>query len=140
MRFGSFSNSLEEYAEALLLLNKQLEKNLTYYKQLADMYIATMSIDKNGGILEVSSKFSQLLGYDEIELMSTNISILRENNSAVSIQKEMLEAIHKKTTIDSKHTFLSKNGELLNFKTKMVLFYGDDLLVAGYNFYLELIS
>ncbi len=124
----------------LLLANKQLEKNLVYYKQLADTYIPTMVINKSGEILEVSSKLSELLGYDESELMSSNISILKENNSGVSIQKEMLEAIHKKTTIDSVHNFTKKDGESLKFKTKMVLFYGDDLLVAGYNIYLELIN
>lgn len=124
----------------LLLANKELEKNLTYYKQLADRYIQMMTINKNGEILEVSSRFSELLGYDESELMGENISILKENNSGLSIQKEMLEAIHKKTTIDSVHKFTTKDSRTLTFKTKMVLFYGDDLLIAGYNFYLELIS
>lgn len=124
----------------LFLANKQLEKSLTYYKQLADVYISTMTVNKSGEILEVSSKFSELMQYDESELMSSNISILKENNSSISIQKEMLEAIHKKTTIDSKHNFARKDGKVMPFKTKMVLFYGDDLLIAGYNFYLELIN
>jgi PAS domain S-box-containing protein len=123
----------------LLMANKELEKNLTYYKQLADRYIQMMTVNKNGEILEVSSRFSELMGYDESELMGENISILKENNSGISIQKEMLEAIHKKTTIDSIHEFTTKEGKPLKFKTKMVLFYGDDLLIAGYNFYLELI-
>lgn len=122
----------------LLLTNKELEKNLTYYKQLADRYIPTMVVSKNGEILEVSSKFSELMEYSESELMGANISILKEDSSTISIQKEMLEAIHKKTTIDSVHSFTRKDGEILRFKTKMVLFYGDDLLIAGYNFYLEL--
>lgn len=122
----------------LLLANKELEKNLIYYKQLADRYIPMMMTNKNGEIIEVSSKFSELMGYNETELMSANISILKENNSGISIQKEMLEAIHKKTTIDSQHTFTTKDGRPLNFKTKMVLYYGDDMLIAGYNFYLEL--
>ena len=121
----------------LITINKTLEKNLNYYKQLADAYIPMMTVNKNGEILEVSSKFSSLMGYEEIELMSSNISILKENNSAISIQKEMLEAIHKKSTIDSIHTFTRKDGKPMEFKTKMVLFYGDDLLIAGYNFYLE---
>jgi PAS domain S-box-containing protein len=124
----------------LLLANKELEKNLTYYKQLADRYIQMMTINKNGEILEVSSRFSELMGYHESELMGENISILKENHSGLSIQKEMLEAIHKKITIDSIHEFTTKEGKPLKFKTKMVLFYGEDLLIAGYNFYLELIS
>jgi len=123
----------------LLMANKELEKNLTYYKQLADRYIQMMTINKLGEILEVSSRFSELMGYNESELMGENIAILKENNSGISIQKEMLEAIHKKTTIDSIHEFTTKEGKPLKFKTKMVLFYGDDLLIAGYNFYLELI-
>jgi PAS domain S-box-containing protein len=131
-------NDTKELNE-LLIINKELEKNLNYYKQLADTYIATMVVNKNGEILEVSSKLSEILGYTESELMGENISILKENNSGISIQKEMLEAIHKKTTIDSEHIFGSKEGKPLKFKTKMVLFYGDDLLIAGYNFYLELI-
>ncbi|MDD2698743.1 MAG: response regulator [Arcobacteraceae bacterium] len=131
-------NDTKELNE-LLIINKELEKNLNYYKQLADTYIATMVVNKNGEILEVSSKLSEVLGYTESELMGENISILKENNSGISIQKEMLEAIHKKTTIDSEHIFGSKEGKPLKFKTKMVLFYGDDLLIAGYNFYLELI-
>jgi len=122
----------------LLQHNKELEKNLTYYKQLADRYIPMMVVNKNGEILEVSSKFSELMGYNETELMSENISILKENNSGISIQKEMLEAVYKKTTIDSEHTFTTKDGKALRFKTKMVLYYGDDMLIAGYNFYLEL--
>ncbi len=121
----------------LVIANKELEKNLTYYKQLADLYIPMMTVNKNGEILEVSSKLSDLLGYEEEQLMGSNISILKENNGGISIQKEMLEAIHKKTTIDSHHTFTTKDGNPLKFKTKMVLFYGDDLLIAGYNFYLE---
>jgi PAS domain S-box-containing protein len=123
----------------LLMANKELEKNLTYYKQLADRYIQMMTINKLGEILEVSSRFSELMGYNESELMGENIAILKENNSGISIQKEMLEAIHKKTTIDSIHEFTTKEGKPLKFKTKMVLFYSDDLLIAGYNFYLELI-
>jgi PAS domain S-box-containing protein len=123
----------------LLMANKELEKNLTYYKQLADRYIQMMTVNKNGEILEVSSRFSELMGYNESELMGENIAILKENNSGISIQKEMLEAIHKKTTIDSIHEFTTKEGKPLKFKTKMVLFYSDDLLIAGYNFYLELI-
>jgi len=123
----------------LLMANKELEKNLTYYKQLADRYIQMMTVNKNGEILEVSSRFSELMGYSESELMGENISILKEHNSGISIQKEMLEAIHKKTTIDSFHEFTTKDGNPLKFKTKMVLFYGDDLLIAGYNFYLELV-
>ena len=122
----------------LLLINKELEKDLNYYKNLADRYIPMMTVNKNGEILEVSSKFSELLGYSESELMGGNISLLKENNSGISIQKEMLEAIHKKITIDSVHTFSAKDGSPLKFKTKMVLFYGNDLLIAGYNFYLEL--
>ncbi|MBI3874301.1 MAG: response regulator, partial [Arcobacter sp.] len=97
----------------LFLANKQLEKSLTYYKQLADVYISTMTVNKSGEILEVSSKFSELMQYDESELMSANISILKENNSSISIQKEMLEAIHKKTTIDSKHNFARKDGKVI---------------------------
>jgi PAS domain S-box-containing protein len=131
-------NDSKELSE-LLIINKELEKNLTYYKQLADRYIAMMMVNKNGEILEVSSRFSELMGYNESELMGENISILKENNSGISIQKEMLEAIHKKTTIDSIHEFTTKEGNPLHFKTKMVLFYGDDLLIAGYNFYLDLI-
>lgn len=121
----------------LVIANKELEKNLTYYRQLADIYIPMMTVNKNGEILEVSSKLSELLGYEEEQLMGSSISILKEAHSGISIQKEMLEAIHKKTTIDSYHTFTNKDGEPIKFKTKMVLFYGDDLLIAGYNFYLE---
>ncbi len=124
----------------LVVQNKELEKNLTYYKQLVDRYIPMMTVNKNGEILEFSTKFSELMGYEEDELMGASISILKENGGGASIQKEMLEAIHKKTTIDSVHHFKSKDDEVLKFKTKMVLFYGEDLLIAGYNFYLEIIA
>jgi hypothetical protein len=51
----------------------------------------------------------------------------------------MLEAIHKKTTIDSTQIFQTKDDKKLTLDTKMVLFYGSDQLVAGYNFYFDLV-
>jgi PAS domain S-box-containing protein len=99
-----------------------------------------MVTDKNGMILEVSSKFSNLLQYSEEELMGSNISMLKAESSTVSIQKQMLEAIHKKTTIDSTQIFKAKNTKEITFASKMVLFYGEDQLVAGYNFYLDLLN
>jgi YesN/AraC family two-component response regulator len=90
----SKSNSAE--LDELVKENQKLDKELTYYKQLVDKYVPMMVTDKNGMILEVSSKFSNLLQYSEEELMGSNISMLKAESSTVSIQKQMLEAIHKK--------------------------------------------
>jgi PAS domain S-box-containing protein len=132
-------NDSEELNE-LIRENKKIDKELAYNKQLVDKYIPIMVTDKNGLILEVSSKFSTLLKYTESELMGENISILKSDSSTNSIQKQMLEAIHKKTTIDSTQIFKSKDGTQLSFDSKMVLFYGEDQLVTGYNFYFDLIN
>jgi PAS domain S-box-containing protein len=134
----SKSNSAE--LDELVKENQKLDKELTYYKQLVDKYVPMMVTDKNGMILEVSSKFSNLLQYSEEELMGSNISMLKAESSTVSIQKQMLEAIHKKTTIDSTQIFKAKNTKEITFASKMVLFYGEDQLVAGYNFYLDLLN
>jgi hypothetical protein len=77
--------------------------------------------------------------YNEEELMGENISIFKSDSSTNSIQKQMLEAIHKKTTIDSTQIFQTKDDKKLTLDTKMVLFYGSDQLVAGYNFYFDLV-
>lgn len=132
-------NDSEELNE-LVRQNKEIDKELVYYKNLVDKYVPMMITDKNGLILEVSGKFSNLLGYSEEELMGENISMLKADSSGTAIQKQMLEAIHKKTTIDSTHTFKTKSGSIITFDMKMVLFYGEDSLVAGYNFYLDLVS
>ena len=127
-----------EELNELIKENKKLEKELLHYKQLADKYIATMVTDKNGIILEVSNKLSDFLQYNEDELLGQSLSLLKDDTSNNSIQKQMLEAIHTKSTIDSNHNFKRKDNTTLNFNVKMVLFYGEDGLVAGYNFYLDL--
>jgi PAS domain S-box-containing protein len=133
----SKSNSAE--LDELVKENQKLDKELTYYKQLVDKYVPMMVTDKNGMILEVSGKFSKLMKYNEEELMGENISIFKSDSSTNSIQKQMLEAIHKKTTIDSTQIFQTKDDKKLTLDTKMVLFYGSDQLVAGYNFYFDLV-
>jgi PAS domain S-box-containing protein len=133
----SKSNSAE--LDELVKENQKIDKELTYYKQLVDKYVPMMVTDKNGMILEVSGKFSKLMKYNEEELMGENISIFKSDSSTNSIQKQMLEAIHKKTTIDSTQIFQTKDDKKLTLDTKMVLFYGSDQLVAGYNFYFDLV-
>ena len=118
--------------------NSKLKESLSFYKNLADNYILMLTIDKKGNILNVSNRLSKSLLYTEDELIGKNITIFQDKTSqTISFQKQMLEAIHKKTSIDIKHNILAKNGKSFQYIVSMHLYYGDDNLVAGYNLYLS---
>jgi len=123
---------------SLQLENNKLKKSLSFYKNLANNYILMLTIDKKGNILNISNRLSKSLLYTEDELIGENISIFQDKSSkTISFQKQMLEAIHKKTSIDVQHNILAKNGKSFKYIVSMHLFYGEDNLVAGYNLYLS---
>jgi PAS domain S-box-containing protein len=130
------SKNISEELSSLLQTNTTLEKSLAFYKNIVDTYVVMSKIDKNGIILEVSRKFSQLLEYSQDELMDKDIASLKDNSlDTTTFQKQMLEAIHKKQAVETTHTMLSKNKQALKFTVNMIPFYGDDSLIVGYNLY-----
>jgi len=133
------SKNTDEVMQKLLLENKKLEESNLYYKNLVDNYLMTLQIDKNGLITKISKQLSSTLMYDEVELLGQNISLLKDTScQSIPFQKQMLQAIHKKTAVISRNVLKTKNNTTLEFETNMVLFYGNNDLVAGYNLYFKL--
>ena len=134
------SKNSDEVIGKLLLENKKLEEDNLYYKDLVDNYLMTLQIDKNGIIKKISKQLALSLMYSESELVGQNISCLKDTSCEnISFQKQMLQAIHKKIDIESKNILKTKNNDKLNFEIKMILFYGTDDLVSGYNLYFKII-
>jgi len=134
------SKNSDEVIEKLLIENKKLEESNIYYKSLVDNYLMTLQIDKNGIITKISKQLALSLMYSENELIGENISCLKDTSCEnISFQKQMLQAIHKKVEVESKNILKTKNNDKLNFEIKMILFYGSDDLVSGYNLYFKLI-
>lgn len=130
------SKSTSSEINTLVQENQTLEKTMSFYKTIVDKYVAMVKIDKNGVILKVSKNFTTLLSYSETESIGKNISKFKDTSCTnIPFQKQMLEAIHKKTAITSTHTLKSKDNKLLNFEVNMILFYGNDSLIAGYDLY-----
>jgi len=131
----------KEVVHELLSTNKKLEEEKIYYKSLVDAYISMVKVDKNGIINEVSKQFAKLLEYRPKDLIGHNISMIKETTCPhISFQKQMLQAIHKKTEVESQSMLSTKNNKIISFDVKMVAFYGADSLVAGYNLYFNQIS
>ena len=134
------SKSTSEDITKLTKENEELKKSIMLYEALIDKYMMTIQTDKNGNIVQLSNKFAKLLGYKSDELIGKNISTLKDPSCTEKpFQKQMLEAIHKKTQIQSQHILKSKSGKPIKFDVYMDLFYGTDLLVSGYKFYLNLV-
>jgi len=134
------SKDSEEVIQKLLMENKILEENNLYYKDLVDNYLMTLQIDKNGIIKKISKQLSITLMYDEDELLEQNISFLKDSSCTnIPFQKQMLQAIHKKVEVKTQNILKTKNGNKINFEINMVLFYGDDDLVSGYNLYFKIV-
>jgi YesN/AraC family two-component response regulator len=125
----------------ILAKNKIIESELTYYKNIVNNYVSMLKIDKNGIIIDISSQLSALLKYEDSELLGVNISTIKSSSCEnETFQKQMLQAIHKKTSVQSINAIETKTKKLLQFEIKLELFYGEDSLVAGYNLYFNLIS
>lgn len=135
LKSKSTSETLNNFMEE----NKVLERENHFYKDLVDNYVPIVKTDKNGIMQEVSIQFAKMLSYSDEELIGENLSILKDISCQnMTFQKQMLEAIHKKTQVKSTHTVKTKDNKKLIFDVNMILFYGEDSLVAGYTLYFNL--
>lgn len=135
------AKSSKELKHDLLNENKKLKEEKDYYKSLVDEYISMLKIDKNGIINEISKQLANLLGYKEEELIGKNISIIKETTCTnISFQKQMLQVIRNKTTLQSENKLLTKNNKIISADINMQSFYGADSLVSGYVLYFNHLS
>ncbi len=124
-------------------LELQVDKNnqeLKLLRILSDNYISIIYTDKNAIITDVSTKFCNLYGYTKDEIIGEKITQIQDDGHNDSeIQKHMLEAIHKKTSISTVHNFKTKDGKQLECNMMMNPHFGADSYIDGYTFYQDLI-
>ena len=134
------SQELNEEKKDLAVQVQNMTKELQHLRVLTDSYICTIETDKQGVVLDVSSKFFHLYGYTKDEIIGKKItSIQDESTSGNEIQKYMLEALHHKKAINSVHNFKTKCGKKLECNMVMVPHFGEDGYANKYTFYQDLI-
>ena len=148
------SNNIESLAKELVDKSHKDDKNtkilkteielsinrINYYETIIDNFVFTFKTDKMGIVKDVSTKFIQFFSYTKDEIIGKNINELKcDTCEGESFQKLMLKAIHTKKTISSTHTLLTSEDDQVHFDITMTPTYGDDSLVSGYTFYLDLI-
>jgi DNA-binding response OmpR family regulator len=146
-------NNIEGLAKSLVQKNTQTDKEnnelntvleMTKNKNnflttLVDTMIINFKTDKNGNFTEVSNKFKTIFAYND-DVIGQNINILKcESYVQDSFQKLMLKAIHTKKTVIATYTFSTKSKRILDTEVTMTPSYGQNALVTGYTFYLDLL-
>jgi len=110
-----------------------------YFKTIIDHLVVNFKTDKNGNITNISTKFKIFFGYDD-SILGKNINILQCSScTQESFQKLMLKAIHTKKTVISTYTFVTNTSRTVEAEVTMTPSYGEDGLVNGYTFYLDII-
>ncbi len=128
-----------EKSKLSLLLSKTLKEN-EFYKSIVENYVCRFDTDKNGIIDEISPKFKRLFGYDNDDIIGENINSIKcITCNGESFQKMMLTAIHTKDIVLSTHSFTTKANKSILCDVSMSPKYGDDSLICGYTFYLDII-
>lgn len=118
---------------------EMIQNNNNYLKTIVDTMVISFQTDKNGSIVELSTKFKTFFQYDD-DIIGENINILKcDNCHQESFQKLMLRAIHTKKSVIAKYTLITNNDRKFESKVTMTPFYGKDALVNGYTFYLDIL-
>lgn len=146
-------NNIENLAKNLVLKTTQNDKETNelnyvlevtkyeneYLKTIVDNMVVSFKTDKNGLIREISNKFKSFFEYDE-SIFGEDMNILKcQTCTQESFQKLMLKAIHTKKTLVSTYTFQTKSDRRVDAEVTMTPHYGEDTLVNGYTFYLDLL-
>jgi PAS domain S-box-containing protein len=146
-------NNMEDLAKSLVQkttltdkenneLNYELEitkKQNHFFKVIIDHLVINFKTDKNGNITDISSKFKIFFGYDD-SILGKNLKILQCTScTQESFQKLMLKAIHTKKTVIATYTFKTNKDRKVEAEVTMTPSYGEDGLVNGYTFYLDII-
>ena len=146
-------NNMEELAKSLVQKTSQTDKENNelsteleivlkqnyYFKTIIDHLIVNFKTDKNGNITSFSTKFKNFFGYDD-SILGKNINILQCASCVQdSFQKLMLKAIHTKKTVIATYTFRTNSNRTIEAEVTMTPSYGEDSLVNGYTFYLDII-
>jgi len=132
------SKTYENELENLIKENKKCMQELQIYKSIVDKYVPTITIDKQGVIIEYSNKLTNILKYKKDELLGKNIEILRDPNCKnVTFQKLMLEAIYKKAAITTTYKLKTKQNSAIDFELYMTLSYDENQLVNRFTLYLD---
>ncbi len=136
----SKTKEIHEEKKKLLSQTDIIQQELELLRKLSDNYICSLTTDKKGIINDVSIKFCNLYGYTKDEIIGKNIMVIQNKQTTTSeMQKYMLEAIHKRRTMSTVHSFLSKEGKKLECDMMMSPHFGADGYLDGYAFYQDLI-
>jgi len=133
------SYKLNEKQKDLTIQMQNISKELQYCKSLVDSYVCIIKTNKQGFILDISSKFFQLYGYSNDEIIGKKITTIQDEDvNTNEIQKYMLEALHHKKAISFVYNFKTKCKKKLKFNVVVVPQFADDGYVDKY-FYQDLI-
>lgn len=110
-----------------------------YLKSVVENMVISFKTDKGGNITEVSNKFKLFFEYED-KVIGEHINFLKCSNCTQdSFQKLMLKAIHTKKTVISNYTFVTNSQRVVEAEVTMTPLYGENSLVNGYIFYLDLL-
>jgi len=86
-------------------------EDIKKYTNIIDSNIATSRTDKNGQIIEVSSKFLDITGYDREDIIGKNHNILRHPDTPSEYYSEMWATISKGTVWSGEMLDICKSGK-----------------------------
>ncbi|AXX87936.1 response regulator [Malaciobacter marinus] len=114
-----------------------LEKEVSFYKFLAEHFIASIKLDKFGIIENISNQFSNIYKYSLMDLKNKPINSITPN--AANIQKKMLEALKVKEAVGFNEKFITADNEELEFHNILYpLYENKDNYASGYMLYQSL--
>jgi len=119
---------------------KLLKKQNRFQSTLINDFIAHLDIDKNGNIVDASSKFYNTFGYSEDELIGEHINIIRcKTTDQLAFEKLMLRAIHSKDSVSGSFTFVTNEQKDMESNIIMIPFFDKTNFVSGYKIYIDII-
>lgn len=114
-----------------------LQKEVNFYKFLAEHFISSVKLDRFGMIEKISNQFSNIYKYTIIELKNKPLSAITSNHA--NLQKKMLEAVKKKEAVGFNEKFITADNQELNFHNILYpLYENKDEYASGYMLYQSL--
>ncbi|AXH10447.1 hypothetical protein CP960_12140 [Malaciobacter halophilus] len=114
-----------------------LEREVSFYKFLAEHFISSIRLDKFGIIEEVSNQFTNIYKYSIMDLKNKPINAISGN--AANIQKKMLESLKRKEAVGFNEKFITADNEELEFHNILYpLYENKDEYASGYIIYQSL--
>ncbi len=125
---------LEKAYGTLLNIGKIRSKQRETERSLAliDQYISYYSMDLEGTITTLSSAFAELIGYDKIELIGKNQSILMDKETPESFYEDLWKTLSEDEMFITEVKSRKKDTSLLWLQLKIFPLYDDNNVKNGY--------